>query len=119
MQRLFGEELLKTLQIETSIKRCNVLQLERCSDSELKSKHVVICVSGFMQELEDNTKTWANLITYFKHAEVFALKWTACNSLDLFDKGVFSGSTNSKVKRMLNVINVFSTGQKQFIGAYD
>lgn len=25
MQRLFGDELLKTLQIETSIQRCNVL----------------------------------------------------------------------------------------------
>lgn len=79
----------------------------------------MICVSGFLQELEDNTKTWENVVTFYKHAEVYALKWTACNSLDLFDKGVFSGKKKSKVKKVLNVINVFSTGQKQFIFAYD
>lgn len=44
-----------------------------------------------MQELEDNKDTWKNVVTFFKHSEVYALKWTACNSLDLFDKGVFSG----------------------------
>ena len=59
------------------------------------------------------------MVTYFKHAEVFALKWTACNSLDLFDKGVFSGKKSTGVKKILNAINVFSTGQKQFIFAYD
>ena len=58
MTRLFGSNLLKTLQIEASINRCNVLQLERICDTDLKSKHIVICVSGFMQELEDNKVTW-------------------------------------------------------------
>lgn len=72
-----------------------------------------------MQELEDNKETWKNVVTHFKHAEVFALKWTACNSLDLFDAGVFKGKKKSGVKKFLNVINVFSTGQKQFIFAYD
>ena len=119
MQRLFGSELLKTLQIETSIERCNVLQLDRVSSADCKSKHIVICVSGFLQELEDNKETWKNVVAFYKHAEVFALKWTACNSLDLFDKGVFTGKQQSGVKKFLNVINVFSTGQKQFIFAYD
>ena len=36
-----------------------------------------------------------------------------------FDKGVFHGKKQSGVKKFLNVINVFSTGQKQFIFAYD
>jgi len=119
MAKLFGDELLRTLQIETSIQRCNVLQLDRVCPPETKSKHIIICVSGFLQELEDNKQTWTNVVTFFKHAEVYALKWTACNSLDLFDKGVFSGKKNSGVKKFLNVINVFSTGQKQFIFAYD
>ena len=96
-----------------------MLQLDRVSDPETKSKHLVVCVSGFLQELEDNGKTWANVVTFFKHAEVFALKWTACNSLDLFDKGVFTGKKNTSIKKFLNVINVFSTGQKQFLFAYD
>lgn len=96
-----------------------MLQLDRVCSTDLKSKHVVICVSGFLQELEDNRDAWKNVSTFFKHAEVYALKWTACNSLDLFDKGVFHGKKQSGVKKFLNVINVFSTGQKQFIFAYD
>ena len=48
-----------------------------------------------MQELEDNKDTWKNVYTYFKHAEVYALKWTACNSLDLFDKGTFATKDKS------------------------
>ena len=87
-----------------------MLQLDRVSAPETKSKHIVVCVSGFLQELEDNKQTWANVVTFFKHAEVFALKWTACNSLDLFDKGVFKGKKNTGIKKLLNVINVFSTG---------
>ena len=81
--------MLKTLGIEFSMKRCNKLQLDRISEPNLKSKHIVICVSGFLQELENNRNTWENVTTFFKHAEVYALKWTACNSLDLFEKGVF------------------------------
>lgn len=91
MTKLFGKELLRTLKIEVSIQRCAVLQLDRVSAPETASKHIVICVSGFLQELEDNRDTWQNVVTFFKNAEVFALKWTSCNSLDLFDKGVFSG----------------------------
>ena len=86
--------------------------MDRICNAELKSKHIVICVSGFMQELEDNKDTWKHVSTYYKHAEVYALKWTACNSLDIFDKGVFTGKNPSGVKKLLNMINVFSTGQK-------
>ena len=72
-----------------------------------------------MQELEDNTITWKNVVTYFKHSEVYALKWTACNSLDIFEKGAIKGEKKSNVKKLLNVLNLVSTGQKQFIIAYD
>ena len=63
-----------------------------------------------MQELEDNTETWKNVVTFFKHSEVYALKWTACNSLDIFEKGAFKGQKKSNVKKILNVINLVSTG---------
>ena len=119
MSAIFGKELLTLLQIEQSIQRCNVLQLDRVSNDDLKSKHIVICVSGFMQELEDNKETWKNAHTFFKHAEVYALKWTACNSLDLFSDGVFKGKNKSKARTLLNAVNIYSTAQKQFIFAYD
>ena len=95
------------------------MQLDRTSSNEIKSKHIVICVSGFLQELEDNRETWKNASEYFKYAEVYALKWTACNSLDLFDKGVFSGKKKTAWDKIRNVANVFHTGKKQFIFAYD
>ena len=72
-----------------------------------------------MQELEDNSITWKNVVTYFKHSEVYALKWTACNSLDIFERGAIKGDKKSNVKKLLNVLNLVSTGQKQFIIAYD
>ena len=48
MAKLFGNELLKTLQIETSMQRCNVLQLDRVCEPETRSKNIVVCVSGFL-----------------------------------------------------------------------
>ena len=110
MTQLFGVELLKTLQIEASMQRCERLLLERICSEDTKSKHIVICISGFLQELEENSETWKNVVTFFNHAEVYALKWTACNSLDLFNSGVFKGKSNSSVRTLLNAINVFSTG---------
>lgn len=70
--------------------RCNVLELTRVSKNpDLKSKHCVICVSGFLQEKEDKRDTWQNVGIYYKNAEVYALTWTACNTTDFFHKGIF------------------------------
>ena len=59
-----------------------------------------------MQELEDNRETWKNVTTFFKHAEVYALKWTACNSLDFLDQGVFKTKKKSKFGALMNAMNV-------------
>ena len=86
---LFGKELLEELKITHSMQRCVLCDLVRVSDSSVKSKHVVICISGFLQEKEDKADTWANVAKYYKNAEVFAVSWTACNAADFFDKGVY------------------------------
>ena len=110
LANLFGEELLETLQIKVSMQRCKVLQLERVCAPEMASKHCVICISGFLQELDDNKDTWKNVPAWFKHAEVYAYKWTACNAIDIFDKGVFAQKDQSRFKKILNAANVISTG---------
>ena len=42
-----------------------------------RSKHIVIAISGFMQEDQDKDDFWSHLNSYYKHAEVYAVSWTA------------------------------------------
>lgn len=67
-----------------------MLDLVRVSDSNKKSGHVVICISGFLQEDADKTKEWAHVQTWYKHSEVYALSWTSCCMRDFYGGGVFS-----------------------------
>ena len=69
--------------------RCVHLELVRVSKPTVKSKHVIICISGFLQEKEDKADTWKSVAKYYKYAEVYALSWTACNAGDFFNKGVY------------------------------
>ena len=48
MVPLFGTEILDELKIKHSMPRCVLLDLVRVSKPEIKSKHVVICISGFL-----------------------------------------------------------------------
>jgi hypothetical protein len=70
---------------------------------------MIICAAGFMQQNEDLKDTWAHVLDYYKNCEVYALRWTACNSLDFFDKGVFDESKTSSFQKLLNTANIFST----------
>ena len=53
MVPLFGKDILQELKIATSIGGCKHLELVRVSPPQVQSKHVVICISGFLQEKED------------------------------------------------------------------
>ena len=46
--KIFGKEILEELKITHSMPGCNVCELVRVSEPEVKSKHVVICISGFL-----------------------------------------------------------------------
>ena len=61
------------------MENCKTLELERISDSNIKSKHVIICITGFLQENLDKAKFWEELKKYYKNAEIFALSWTGCS----------------------------------------
>ena len=68
--------------------------MERISDSKMKSKHIVICITGFLQESQDKGKFWAELKKYYKNAEIFAISWTACNSNSFLTLGAYKGKDN-------------------------
>ena len=65
--------------LERSLKGTEVCELIRISRPEIKSKHVVICCTGFNQQGIDQAAWWKQLLDHYKHAEVFAINWTALN----------------------------------------
>ena len=99
--------------------RCVHLELIRVSKPTVKSKNVVICISGFLQEKEDKVDTWKNVANHYKYSEVYALSWTACNAGDFFNRGVYDPEKTTSYKSVLNFTNLFSTAQRQYIFAYD
>ena len=117
MVPLFGKEILQELKIAGSIGGCKHLELVRVSPPQVRSKHVVICISGFLQEKEDKADTWKNVALHYKHAEVYALSWTACNAAEFFDKGAYSRTTY--LKSWLNFANFGNTVQRQYTFAYE
>ncbi len=57
MGKLFSENI-KALKLEKSLERSQTLELRRLSDSDVKSKHVVICAAGFLQEQDNFIDMW-------------------------------------------------------------
>lgn len=47
-KHLLDDELIERLNIKKSLEGCNILEMERISDPKVKSKHVVICITGFL-----------------------------------------------------------------------
>ena len=120
MVKLFGDELLNLLKITASYPRTKTLELVRVSPENVRSKHILICNSGFLQEGEDKRDTWKCLPQHFKHSEVYGLSWTACSYSAFFEGGHFNkGEKVSGMKKFLNVANLWSSAHKQYIFAYD
>lgn len=98
--------------------------MERISPPEVKSKHVVICITGFLQEDQSKFEYWEHLIGYYKHSEIFAVSWNACTVSSFFSTGgTFQKNVDEKKKASGNVfshlINFMNTGKRQFLYAVD
>ena len=57
------------------------------ANQDNKSKHIVIAITGFMQEDQDKDDFWSNLIGYYKHAELFAVSWNASTPTNFLQAG--------------------------------
>lgn len=78
----------------------------------------MICIAGFLSEDVDKTEEWANVQTWYKNAEVYALTWTSCSMRDFYGGGVFNKQdTQSSLQQFLNACNLRQTGARQFIFA--
>jgi len=86
MSKLFGENI-KNLKLEKSLERSQTLELRRMSDKEIKSKHIVICAAGFLQEEDDFNSMWGSVLKAYKHSEVFAMVWSSVKFNEFFESG--------------------------------
>jgi hypothetical protein len=119
MGKLFSENI-KALKLEKSLERSQTLELRRLSDSDVKSKHVVICAAGFLQEQDNFIDMWQGIMNAYKHAEVYSLVWTSCSLNDFFESGTLkNGKEITAMKKFLHACNIYITGYRQFIFAED
>lgn len=125
---LISDENAQKMNLLNSLEKTTVCQLERISCPTVKSKHIVICITGFLQEDQNKAEFWEYLIGYYKHAEIYALSWNASTPTTFLTQGTFGKlmiSENKKEKpkgdkRIFdNLINFMNTGKRQFIFAID
>lgn len=96
--------------------------MKDCDD--IKSKHVVICITGFMQEDQDKSDFWSTLYGYYKHAEIYAVSWNACTPTNFLQAQNFNlnhgkkfQSKGDQKKIFTNFINVMHLASQQFVYA--
>jgi hypothetical protein len=56
---------------------------EKLSSTKTRSKHIIVCVSGFMSQVSSKDKEWEQVVNQFPLTEVFALHWSASSVQDL------------------------------------
>lgn len=125
---LISDENVQKMGLKKSLEGTTVCELNRISKPETKSKHIVICITGFLQEDQNKAEFWEKLIEYYKHAEIFAVSWNACTPTSFLSHGTFGkmvvankegvkakGSTNI----LSNLINFMNTAKRQFIFAVE
>ena len=86
---IISDENVVKMNLQKSLEGTTVCELERISSPSVKSKHVVICITGFLQEAQNKAEFWENLIAYYKHAEIYALSWNACTPTSFLSHGTF------------------------------
>mmetsp|Transcript_32494 Transcript_32494/g.31744 ORF Transcript_32494/g.31744 Transcript_32494/m.31744 type:complete len:99 (+) Transcript_32494:524-820(+) len=82
---------LKDLGFEEELQASSTLSLLRVSPSNITSKHIVITISGFLSEDQDNSEEWRYAINHFSKAEVYSVKWSALNRDTIFNEGYLRG----------------------------
>ena len=86
---LITDEQVEKMKLKKSLEGTTVCELRRISPPHIKSKHVIICITGFLQEDQDKSEYWEHLVGYFKHAEIFAVSWNACTPTTFLSQGTF------------------------------
>lgn len=86
---LITDQEAKEMDLNNSLGSTTLCELQRISSPEVKSKHVIVCITGFMQEDEDKAEYWEHLVKHYRHAEIFAVSWNACTPWIMLSGGSF------------------------------
>lgn len=86
---LITDQEAKEMDLKNSLGSTTLCELQRISSPEVKSKHVIVCITGFMQEDEDKAEYWEHLVKHYRHAEIFAVSWNACTPWIMLSGGSF------------------------------
>lgn len=105
---LVDKDEMMDLDMEKGLELTTICDLKRVSAPNVKSKHVLICITGFLQESEDKAEFWEHLIAHYKHAEIFALSWNACTPVNFLS----SGSFRSKYLKNENILEESKDGDQ-------
>ena len=63
-----SESLLQLIESE------RVFKLERINN-ESKSRNLILCISGFLGENDDEKINWAKIIKIFPDSQIFSIRW--------------------------------------------
>jgi hypothetical protein len=86
----------------------------RISPPHIKSRHVIIVIAGFRQEDQEPLEFWKHLVSYYKHAEIFCLRWTSGTAVAFHIPGYFKGNEKNIKKSNSGLFDVYNTGRRQF-----
>jgi len=86
----------------------------RISPKERQSRHVVICISGFLTQDVEKSESWRHVINHFKNSEIFAYNWTSLKVDSFFESGHYE--TKKSKGRFWNPWRTF---RKQFLWALE
>lgn len=101
---------VKKLGLEQSLQRTTVLSLKKISPSNIKSKHAVIAISGFLTEHDDKGESWRHIVNHYTKAEVYAIRWNSLSVDNIFNEGYLKGR---KPKTFLQkAFGIVSIGKK-------
>lgn len=117
----FVKRKLEELEIDESVSRTKVLEIKRMSGPEVKSKHIVIAISGFLTEDAEPDFEWQNLTNQYKHSECYGLVWNATAVKNFFDQGSLTenGRALTGFEKFIHALNLINTGKRQFIYAIE
>lgn len=108
---LFEEHQLKQMNLYDSLQEVNSLQLMRLSPPHVKSRHVIICISGWRQEDEPPMDFWGTFVGYWRHAEVFYLRWTSGTAAAFYIKDHFK---QGEKRDLGNLLDIYNTSRLHF-----
>eukprot|EP00347_Sterkiella_histriomuscorum_P010579 403375736 len=103
---------LRTLGIDEGIEKASILNLKKIGSLQQKSRHVVICISGFLTEDVEKSESWGLVVNHYKYAEVFALNWNSLSLTNFWNEGHYK-EKGSKSKFMGKLF-FFKAFKKQF-----